>query len=78
MRYHEEERAYASFMRKDEHMGDWVIYVVVGLVVGTNLGYMIGIRRGAMIVGELISGIMGGIVEGIDGKGREVLASDKE
>lgn len=53
---------------------EWIVYVVVGLVVGTNLGYMIGIRRGAMIVGELISGI----VEGIDGKGREVLASDKE
>ena len=61
-------------MRKDEHMGDWVIYVIVGMAVGLSLGYIIGIRRGAMIVGELISGI----VEGIDGKGREVLASDKE
>lgn len=46
-------------------MADWIIYVVVGLVVGMNLGYMVGIRRGTMIVGELI----GGIVEAIDGKG---------
>lgn len=36
---------------------DWWIYVLVGMVVGTNLGYMAGIRRGAAIVGDLISGI---------------------
>ena len=46
-------------------MADWIIYVVVGLAVGMNLGYMIGIRRGTLIVSELISGI----VEAIDGKG---------
>ena len=46
-------------------MADWIIYVVVGLAVGMNLGYMVGIRRGTMIVSELISGI----VEAIDGKG---------
>lgn len=43
----------------------WWIYVLVGLVVGMNLGYMVGIRRGSAIVGELISGILegfGGIV----------------
>lgn len=57
-------------------MADWMIYVIVGLVVGANLGYMIGIRRGALIVGELISGIA--IAEGIDGERREVLASDKK
>ena len=55
-------------------MPDWIIYVVVGLAVGANFGYMVGIRRGALIVGDLISGI----VEGINGKGREVLASDKK
>lgn len=36
---------------------DWWIYVLVGMVVGMNLGYMVGVRRGASIVGELISGI---------------------
>ena len=41
-------------------MADWVIYVVVGLVVGMNLGYMIGVRRGSVIVGELLTGIMSG------------------
>ena len=47
-------------------MADWIIYVVVGLAVGMNLGYMVGIRRGTMIVGELISGI----VEGATGSGK--------
>lgn len=55
-------------------MPDWIIYVVVGLAVGANFGYMVGIRRGALIVVDLISGIVGGI----NGKGREVLASDKK
>lgn len=36
---------------------DWLIYVVVGLVVGMNLGYMVGIKRGTVIVGELINGM---------------------
>lgn len=40
---------------------DWWIYVLVGMVVGANLGYMVGIRRGAAIVGDLISGIADGI-----------------
>jgi hypothetical protein len=40
---------------------DWWIYVLVGMVVGMNLGYMVGIRRGTMIVGDLISGIADGI-----------------
>ena len=47
-------------------MADWIIYVVVGLAAGMNLGYMVGIRRGTMIVGELI----GGIVEGVTGSGK--------
>lgn len=46
-------------------MADWIIYVVVGLAVGMNMGYMVGVRRGTVIVSELISGI----VEAIDGKG---------
>ena len=40
---------------------DWWIYVLVGIVVGMNMGYMIGIRRGAAIVGELIEGIAVGV-----------------
>lgn len=40
---------------------DWWIYVLVGMVVGMNLGYMVGIRRGTMIVGDLICGIADGI-----------------
>lgn len=47
---------------------EWWIYVLVGIVVGMNLGYMVGIRRGSAIVGELLSGIMSGfsgIVESV-------------
>lgn len=40
---------------------EWWIYVLVGMVVGMNLGYMVGIRRGALIVGELIDGIVAGM-----------------
>ena len=40
---------------------EWWIYVLVGIVVGMNMGYMIGIRRGAAIVGEFIEGIAVGI-----------------
>ena len=40
---------------------EWWIYVLVGIVVGMNIGYMIGIRRGAAIVGELIKGIAVGV-----------------
>lgn len=36
---------------------DWWIYLLVGIVVGMNMGYIFGIRRGAAIVGELLSGI---------------------
>ena len=52
---------------------DWWIYVLVGMVVGTNLGYMVGIRRGAAIVGELIGGIMDSITKIAENKdgGRE-------
>lgn len=51
--------------KEEEEMDKWYVFVVVGLVVGMNLGYMVGIRRGSAIVGELISGILegfGGIV----------------
>ena len=51
---------------------DWWIYVLVGMVVGTNLGYMVGIRRGSAIVGELIAGILegfGGIVGAVTKEG---------
>ena len=41
-------------------MENWIVFVVVGLVVGLNLGYMVGIRRGSVIVGELLSGILAG------------------
>ena len=47
---------------------EWWIFVLVGLVVGMNLGYMVGIRRGSVIVGELLQGIMsgfGGIMEAV-------------
>lgn len=40
---------------------EWWIYVLVGIVVGMNMGYMVGIRRGAAIVGELIEGIVAGM-----------------
>ena len=36
---------------------EWILYVIVGLFAGLNLGYMIGIRRGAAIVAGLLSGI---------------------
>ena len=52
----------------------WWIYVLVGLVVGMNLGYMVGIRRGSAIVGELISGILegfGGIVGAVKDDAKE-------
>lgn len=39
---------------------EWWIFVLVGLVVGMNLGYLVGIRRGSVIVGELLSGILAG------------------
>lgn len=51
---------------------DWWIYVLVGMVVGMNLGYMVGIRRGSAIVGELIAGILegfGGIVGAVTKEG---------
>lgn len=51
---------------------EWWIYVLVGMVVGMNLGYMVGIRRGSAIVGELISGILegfGGIVGAVTKEG---------
>ena len=47
---------------------EWWIYVLVGMVVGMNLGYMVGIRRGALIVGELISGIAIGVADGRTGQ----------
>ena len=47
---------------------EWWIYVVVGLVVGMNLGYMVGVRRGMMVIGELFDGIMKA-VGGENGKG---------
>lgn len=51
---------------------DWWIYVLVGMVVGMNLGYMVGVRRGAAIVGELIDSIMVGMVGVVnDGTGPE-------
>ena len=42
---------------------DWWIYVLVGMVVGMNLGYMVGVRRGSQIVGDLLSGIMDSIIK---------------
>lgn len=39
----------------------WWFYVVVGLVLGMNVGYMFGIKRGADIVGSLVAGVMDGI-----------------
>lgn len=53
-------------------MENWWIYLIVGLVVGMNLGYMVGIRRGSAIVGELIAGILegfGGIVGAVTKEG---------
>lgn len=44
-------------------MENWVIFVVVGVVVGMNLGYMVGVRRGSQIVGDLLSGIMDSIIK---------------
>ena len=46
---------------------EWWIFVLVGMVVGLNLGYMVGIKRGSVIVGELLSGIIGGMLGGVAG-----------
>ena len=48
-------------------MENWWIYLIVGLVVGMNLGYMVGIRRGMMVISELLDGIMKAVGE--NGKG---------
>lgn len=39
-------------------MENWWIYLIVGLVVGMNIGYMVGIRRGMIAISELLDGIM--------------------
>lgn len=44
-------------------MENWWIYLVVGLVVGMNLGYMVGVRRGMMVISELFDGIMKAVGE---------------
>ena len=44
-------------------MENWVIFVVVGVVVGMNLGYMIRVRRGSQIVGDLLGCIMYSIIK---------------
>lgn len=41
----------------------WWIYVLVGLVVGMNLGYMVGIRRGMLVIADLVDGIAKGFGE---------------
>ena len=48
-------------------MENWWIYLIVGLVVGMNLGYMVGIRRGLIAISELLDGIMKAVGE--NGKG---------
>lgn len=45
----------------------WWFYVVVGLVLGMNVGYMFGIKRGADIVGSLVAGVMDGINKAVTG-----------
>lgn len=52
-------------------MPEWIIYVVVGLVVGLNFGYIIGIRRGTVIVGELLHGFFDGIVGAVTKNGKD-------
>lgn len=52
-------------------MPEWIIYVVVGLVVGLNFGYIIGIRRGTVIVGELLHGFFDGVVEAVTKNGKD-------
>lgn len=47
----------------------WWFYVVVGLVLGMNVGYMFGIKRGADIVGSLVAGVMDGINKAVTGSG---------
>ena len=46
----------------------WWFYVVVGLVLGMNVGYMFGIKRGADIVGSLVAGVMDGINKAVTGE----------
>lgn len=48
----------------------WWFYVVVGLVLGMNVGYMFGIKRGADIVGSLVAGVMDGINKAVTGSGK--------
>ena len=48
----------------------WRIYLVVGLVIGMNLGYMAGVRRGMMVIGELFYGIMKAVGENGSGDGK--------
>ena len=42
---------------------EWILYVIVGLFAGLNLGYMIGVRRGTQIE----SALLGGIIDGVSG-----------
>jgi len=46
----------------------WWFYVVVGLVLGMDVGYMFGIKRGADIVGSLVAGVMDGINKAVTGE----------
>ena len=46
----------------------WWFYVVVGLVLGMNVGSMFGIKRGADIVGSLVAGVMDGINKAVTGE----------
>jgi len=53
----------------------WWFYVVVGLVLGMNVGYMFGIKRGADIVGSLVAGVMDGINKAVTDSGKSGPAS---
>ena len=44
-------------------MDKWYVFVVVGLVVGMNLGYMVGIRRGMLVIADLVAGVAKGFSE---------------
>ena len=40
---------------------NWVIYVLVGIAVGLNLGYLVGVKRGMMIMTQVIAGALDGV-----------------
>ena len=57
------ERAKPARHKTEEESMDWnwVIYVLVGIAVGLNLGYLVGVKRGMMIMTQVIVGALDGV-----------------